>query len=222
MKYVLSTILSVILFASCAQTQSSNSNKKEEQTKIPVGIKEKPPGKEAVATFAEGCFWHTEIVFQSLEGVRDAVSGYAGGNDTNPDYEKVGSGETGHAESVNIYYDPSKLSFQTLVKAFFASHDPTQVDGQGPDEGTQYRSIAFYRNDEEKKIIEAEIKRLSDSKKYSSKIVTEVKPFTQFYPAEEYHQEYIFNHPDNPYVRNVSIRDYEEFRKNFKEGKFKS
>ena len=125
------------------------------------GSKEKPSANEAVATFAEGCFWHTEIVFQSLVGVRDAVSGYAGGTDTNPDYEKVSSGETGHAESVQVYYDPSKISFETLVKAFFASHDPTQVNRQGNDVGTQYRSIAFYRNEKEKQIIDAEIKRIA-------------------------------------------------------------
>lgn len=223
MRYLLSTMVAVIIFSSCAQTQGSNTAKKEastakEEIKIPVGIKQSSLGKEAVATFAEGCFWHTEIVFQSLDGVRDAVSGYAGGDNDNPDYENVGH----HAESVNVYYDPAKISFQTLVKAFFASHDPTQLNGQGNDEGTQYRSIAFYRNEEEKKIIEAEIKKLADSKKYSDKIVTEVKPLTKFYPAEDYHQEYIFHHPNNPYVRNVSIRDYEEFRKSFKEGKFKS
>lgn len=215
MRYFFSTILTVILFTSCAQTQG------KEALKIPVGTKQKASGREAVATFAEGCFWHTEIVFQSLYGVRDAVSGYAGGNDSNPDYEKVSSGETGHAESVNVYYDPSKISFETLVKAFFASHDPTQLNRQGNDEGTQYRSIAFYRNDAERKIIEAEIKKLADSKKYKNKIVTEVKPFTKFYTAEEYHQEYIFHHPDNPYVQNVSIPDYQRFRKEFKEGKFK-
>lgn len=220
MRSFLSTILAVILFTSCAQTQGSHSDKKE--AKIPVGNKQKSSGKEAVATFAEGCFWHTEIVFQSLEGVRDAVSGYAGGSDDSPDYEKVSSGETGHAETVNVYYDPSKISFETLVKAFLASHDPTQVNGQGNDIGTQYRSIAFYRNDEEKKIIEAEITRLADSKKYSAKIVTEVKPFTKFYPAEDYHQEYILHHPDNPYVRHVSIPDFERFRQEFKEAKFKS
>lgn len=221
MKFFLSTILAVTLFASCAQTQSSSSGKKGDALKIPAGNKEKPSGTEAVATFAEGCFWHTEIVFQSLEGVRDAVSGYAGGHDSRPDYEKVSSGETGHAESVNVYYDPTKISFQTLVKAFFASHDPTQLNRQGNDEGTQYRSIAFYRNDEEKKIIESEIKRLTDLKKYSSKILTEVKALTNFYPAEDYHQEYILHHPDNPYVSHVSIPDYERFRQEFKEGKFK-
>jgi len=222
MRSFLSTILAVMLFASCAQTQGSNSakkeqSKKEEATKIPEGIKQKPTGKEAVATFAEGCFWHTEIVFQSLEGVRDAVSGYSGGDTDNPDYENIGH----HAESVNVYYDPSKISFETLVKAFFASHDPTQLNRQGNDEGTQYRSIAFYRNDEEKKIIEAEIKRLTDSKKFSEKIVTEVKPFTKFFAAEDYHQEYIIHHPENRYVRLVSIPDYLRFRKEFN-GKFKS
>lgn len=223
MKFFLSTIIAVILFTSCAQTQGSSSSKKEQltknaETKIFEGNNQKPSDNEAVATFAEGCFWHTEIVFQSLEGVRDAVSGYSGGNSDNPDYENIGH----HAESVNVYYDPSKISFETLVKAFFASHDPTQLNRQGNDEGPQYRSIAFYRNEDEKKAIEAEIKRVSDSKKYTSRIVTEVKPFTKFYPAEDYHQEYIIHHPDNPYVRNVSIRDYENFRQEFKEGKFKS
>src|SRR5215467_10383916 len=172
MKPITATIFSLIIFASCAQTQNS--------IKIPAAEKTKATANEEVATFAEGCFWHTEIVFQSLVGVRDAVSGYCGGTDTNPDYEKVCTGTTGHAESVNVYYDPSKISYETLVKAFFASHDPTQVDGQGNDEGTQYRSIAFYRNDNEKKIIEAEIKRLTSEKKYSGKIVTEVTPFKKF------------------------------------------
>lgn len=218
MRTFLLLFLATFLLTSCAQTQGTDSKTKEQALKIPQGIKQKSSGKEAVATFAEGCFWHTEIVFQSLEGVRDAVSGYAGGDNDNPDYENIGH----HAESVNVYYDPSKISFETLVKAFFASHDPTQLNRQGNDEGPQYRSIAFYRNGDEKKIIDAEIKRLTDSKKYSSKIVTEVKSVTKFYPAENYHQEYILNHPNNPYVRNVSIPDYKRFKDEFKEGKFKS
>src|SRR6266576_4655950 len=155
MKAILATIVSIIIFTGCAQPQNS-------QAKIFPGNKDKPSANESVATFAEGCFWHTEIVFQSLAGVRDAVSGYAGGTSTNPDYEKVSSGETGHAESVQVFYDPSKISFETLVKAFFASHDPTELNRQGNDVGTQYRSIVFYRNDNEKKIIEAEIKRITD------------------------------------------------------------
>jgi len=213
MKAIVATLFSIILFAGCAQTQNN--------AKIFEGSKKRPSANEAVATFAEGCFWHTEIVFQSLVGVRDALSGYAGGTDAHPDYEKVSTGETGHAESVQVYYDPSKISFETLVKAFFASHDPTEVNRQGNDVGTQYRSIAFYRNDQEKKIIESEIKRLLEQKKYSGKIVTEIKAYTKFYPAEDYHQEYILHHPENPYVQNVSIPDFEKFRKEFK-GNFKS
>lgn len=214
MKFFVTFSFILVVCASCAQSQGST-------IKIPTADKAKPSINEAVATFSEGCFWHTEIVFQSLLGVRDAVSGYAGGTDKRPDYEKVSDGGTGHAESVNVYYDPSKISFETLVKAFFASHDPTQINRQGPDVGPQYRSIAFYRNNTEKAIIEAEIKRINDSGIYSKKVATEVKPFTAFYPAEDYHQEYIINHPGNPYVQNVSIRDYEHFRKTFK-GPFKN
>lgn len=213
MKPIMTTLAAIIVFIGCAQPQNS-------QAKIFPGDKEKPSANEAVATFAEGCFWHTEIVFQSLQGVRDAVSGYAGGTAANPDYETVSNGETGHAESVQVYYDPSKISFETLVKAFFTSHDPTQLNRQGNDVGTQYRSVAFYRNKKEKEIIEAEIKGLQGEKKYSQKIVTEVKQYDKFYPAENYHQEYILHHPENPYVQAVSIPDFEKFRKEFK-GNFK-
>lgn len=208
MKQLLFTIISVVVFISCAQTQGKNAS-------FPIGTK-KPAVNEAVATFGEGCFWHTEIVFQSLEGVRDAVSGYAGGATKNPDYESVCSGSTGHAEVVNVYYDPLVISYQTLVKAFFASQDPTELNRQGNDVGTQYRSIAFYRNGKEKEIIEAEIRTLTDSKKYRDKIVTQVVPFTKFYEAEAYHQEYISRHPSNPYVQNVSIPDFLKFKSTFK------
>ena len=176
---------------------------------------------EAVASFAEGCFWHAEIVFQSLVGVRDAICGYAGGTTTNPDYERVASGQTGHAETVQVHYDPTKVSYETLVKAFFASQDPTTMNRQGNDAGTEYRSIAFYNNEKEKQVIEAAIKKLTDAKVYSNKIVTQVVPLTKFYPAEDYHQEYISHNPDNPYVANVSIPDFLHFKASFKEGNFK-
>jgi peptide-methionine (S)-S-oxide reductase len=182
---------------------------------FPVGST-KPSANEAVATFAEGCFWHAEIVFQSLDGVRDAVSGYAGGTDTNPSYEKVAGGNTGHAETVQVYYDPAKISYETLVKAFFASQDPTTLNRQGNDAGTEYRSMAFYRTEKEKQIIESEIKRLTDLKAYKNKIVTEMVPFKKFYTAENYHQEYIHNNPDNSYVANVSIPEFLSFKKRFK------
>ncbi len=210
MKSIIILTVSLVLFVSCGQTQN---------IKIPLGDK-KVDGPEAVATFAEGCFWHSELVFQSLKGVRDAVSGYAGGTDKSPDYEKVSTGKTGHAETVQVYYNPAEISYEELVAAFFASQDPTQVNRQGNDIGTEYRSVAFYRNEKEKNAIEAAIKKLTDAGKYKSKIATQVVPFTAFYPAEEYHQEYIYYHSGNSYVRNVSIPDFLEFKKEFK-GRFK-
>lgn len=213
MKSLFAALLLGFTLVSCAQSGNRT-------VSIPVGVHKAQTANEAVATFSEGCFWHAEIVFQSLVGVRDAVSGYAGGTDTHPDYDKVASGSTGHAETVQVYYDPSVISYETLVKAFFASQDPTTLNRQGNDEGTEYRSIAFYRNDNEKQIILNEIKRLSDAKVYKHKIVTEVVPFTKFYDGEDYHQEYVSHHPENPYVANVSIPDFLRFKQEFK-GNFK-
>jgi peptide-methionine (S)-S-oxide reductase len=214
MKYISLSIIAALL-AACSSTPGMG------QYKINVGDPKASGKGEAIATFAEGCFWHSEIVFQSLRGVRDAVSGYAGGKTANPDYEQVGSGNTGHAESVQVHYDPSVVSFRTLVQAFFASQDPTQVNGQGNDRGTQYRSIAFYRNAEEKGIIEEEIARLKSSGRYKKPIATEVLPLKAFYPAESYHQEYVSHHPSESYVQYVSIPDYYAFRRAFK-GPFKN
>jgi peptide-methionine (S)-S-oxide reductase len=211
MKYVFYIPFFAFGFSFCAGSQN-------EKMKIPVGSTVNPAANEKAATFAEGCFWHSEIIFQSLEGVRDAVSGYAGGTVSSPAYDEVSAGKTGHAEAVQVYYDPSKISFATLVKAFFASHDPTTPDRQGNDVGTQYRSMVFYRNDEEKKIIQEEL--ALESKRYKNKIVTQVLPFTVFYPAESYHQEYVSKHPDEPYVKNISVRDYLLFRSGFS-GPFK-
>ena len=213
MKSFLFTIIIASSLISCAQPQNKTAA-------IAATVKQAPASNEAVATFSEGCFWHAEIVFQSLKGVRDAVSGYAGGSVANPDYETVCTGRTGHAETVQVYYDPSVISYENLVKAFFASQDPTTENRQGNDRGTEYRSIAFYRNEKEKATIEAEIKRLTDEKIFSDKIVTEVIPYKNFYKAEDYHQEYISLHPDNPYVQNVSLPDFMHFRNSFK-GNFK-
>jgi peptide-methionine (S)-S-oxide reductase len=214
MKKILIVFATAATITSCAQNGVENFKAPKPETITPVK-------NEAVATFAEGCFWHTEIVFQSLKGVRDAVSGYAGGSDKTPTYEKVVTGTTSHAESVQVYYDPSKISYETLVAAYFASHDPTQVNRQGPDVGTQYRSVAFYRNETEKAVIEKEIARINASGKYKNKIATQVVAYTKFYPGEDYHQEYISQHPENSYVRNVNIPDYLKFRKEFK-GPFKN
>lgn len=213
MKSFLFSVIIASSLISCAQPQNKSAA-------IVVPVLQPPVANEAVANFSEGCFWHAEIVFQSLKGVRDAVSGYAGGTVANPDYETVCTGKTGHAETVQVFYDPSVISYENLVKAFFASQDPTTLNRQGNDVGTEYRSIAFYRNEKEKATIEAEIKRLTAEKAYSDKIVTEILPFKNFYKAEDYHQEYISLHPDNPYVQNVSVPDFNHFRNLFK-GNFK-
>ncbi|MEO5945147.1 MAG: peptide-methionine (S)-S-oxide reductase MsrA [Ferruginibacter sp.] len=214
MKAFLFAAISMTLFISCIQSKGSNAENV-------IIISDIPQTNEVVATFSEGCFWHAEIVFQSLVGVRDAVSGYAGGHTTDPTYEKVASGTTGHAETVNVYYDPSKISYRTLVRAFFASQNPTEINRQGNDEGTEYRSIAFYRSPEEKKIIDEEIGKVNNTKQYNSKVATEVIPFSKFYKAEDYHQEYISHNPGNGYVQNVSIPDFKKFKASFKEGVFK-
>ena len=172
--------------------------------------------KQEVAYFASGCFWCVEAIFESVEGVNEAVSGYAGGHTSNPTYQKIGTGTTGHAETVAVYYNPKKVSFTTLVKVFFGSHNPTTVNGQHPDYGTQYRSIAFYRNATEKKIIDDYIKKLN-TEVYKGKIATEVIKFTKFYEAEAYHQNYERLNPNNPYVRNVSIPRLNRFKKKFPE-----
>ncbi|WP_064968014.1 peptide-methionine (S)-S-oxide reductase MsrA [Tenacibaculum ovolyticum] len=186
---------------------------KSEKIKKLEGVnKEKKELKKAY--FASGCFWCVEAVFESVVGVEEVVSGYAGGHTKSPTYKKIGTGRTGHAETVAVYYNPKKVSFQTLVTVFYGSHDPTTVNGQHPDYGSQYRSIAFYSTVNEKRIIEATIKKLN-TETYKGKIVTEVTKFTKFYPAEEYHQNYERLHPENPYVKNVSVPRLNRFKRNF-------
>ena len=172
----------------------------------------------ATATFAGGCFWCTEETFEELKGVKAVVSGYSGGREANPTYEQVGRGETGHAESIEVYYDPKEISYATLLDVFFrAAHDPTTLNRQGPDAGAQYRSIAFYRTPEEKKAIEDAIARVNASKQYGSAIVTQVVPFQKFWPAEGYHQGYFRLHPESGYIQNVSTPKVEKFRHKFPE-----
>ena len=166
------------------------------------------------AYFASGCFWCVESIYESLEGVNDVVSGYSGGWLKNPSYRQVLTGKTGHAESIKVSYNPNQISFSNLVEVFFASHDPTTLNKQGPDIGPHYRSIAFYETNEEKIIIEKEIKRLLDNKIYDL-IVTEVKNFEIFYLAESYHQDYKIKNPNNPYIWNVSVPRIEKFKSNY-------
>jgi len=170
----------------------------------------------AQATFAGGCFWAQEEAFEELKGVKQVVSGYAGGTVPHPSYEQVAGQQTGHTETVNIYYDPKVISYQELANIFFtASHDPTQLNRQGNDTGPEYRSAVFYRTPEEKKVIEETIAKVNASKQYGDKIVTQVVPFSQFWDAEGYHQGYYRLNPDNPYITNVSARKVEHVRERF-------
>ncbi|MGB7784937.1 MAG: peptide-methionine (S)-S-oxide reductase MsrA [Salinimicrobium sp.] len=167
------------------------------------------------AYFSAGCFWCVEAVFESVKGVKEAVSGYAGGHTKNPTYEQSNTGRTGHAESVEVIYDPRVVDFSTLVDVYFGSMDPTQKNGQGPDIGSQYRSLIFFQNEEQKKIIEQKIEELQQN--YSKPIAVEVLPFQKFWKAEAYHQNYERNHPNDPYIRKVSIPRINRFKKKFPE-----
>jgi peptide-methionine (S)-S-oxide reductase len=175
-----------------------------------------PKENTEIAYFASGCFWCVEAVFESVTGVEEAVSGYAGGFTKNPTYQSIGTGKTGHAETVAVYYNPDKVSFTTLVTVFFGSHDPTTVNGQHPDYGTQYRSIAFYSNETEKEIIENAIVKLN-TEMYGGKIVTEVTKHTKFYEAEEYHQDFERRNPNQGYVKAVSVPRLNKFKSKFPE-----
>jgi len=168
------------------------------------------------AYFASGCFWCVESIYENLKGVKEVNSGYSGGKTTDPSYRQVMSGRTGHAEAIEVIYNPSEITFKTLVNVFFGSHDPTTLNKQGPDRGTQYRSIAFYENSIEKEIIENSITELLFNKTYY-KITTEVLKFKAFYLAEEYHQDYKKKNPFNPYILNVSAPRINKFKIDYSE-----
>jgi peptide-methionine (S)-S-oxide reductase len=169
-------------------------------------------GKQT-AVLAGGCFWCVEAVFQQIAGVEKVVSGYSGGDKSTAHYEMVSTGTTGHAESVQVTYDPKKISYGQILKVFFdVAHNPTQLNRQGPDVGPQYRSVVFYSNPEQKKIAEAYIKQLDDAKVYPTKIVTQVVELKTFYPAEEHHQNFCNWNPTNPYVVNVAMPKVEKVK----------
>jgi peptide-methionine (S)-S-oxide reductase len=169
------------------------------------------------ATFATGCFWCTEAKFQQLKGVIKVVSGYTGGHVANPTYKQVSTGTTGHAEACNIIYDPSQISFDELIEAFFTAHDPTQLNRQGNDVGTQYRSAIFYHNGVQKQKADYYIAKLNSEKAYKNKIVTQVAPYGPFYKAEDYHQDFYNKNPNQQYCKYVIQPELEKFRKVFKD-----
>nr|WP_321410429.1 peptide-methionine (S)-S-oxide reductase MsrA [uncultured Carboxylicivirga sp.] len=172
---------------------------------------------QETATFGGGCFWCTEAVFSQLKGVSMVESGYSGGEVKNPSYKDVCSGLTGHAEVIQITFDPDLISFADLLEVFFATHDPTTLNRQGADVGTQYRSVVFYHNEKQKETTDLVIKSLDAEHIFDRVIVTEVSPFSVFYPAEDYHQDYFANNSNQPYCRAVIVPKMDKFKKLFKE-----
>ena len=213
-------LASILLISASCQPKNSNTTKTVAQEASPeittkVMLTADDLQQYETAYFASGCFWCVEAIFESVKGVKEVYSGYAGGEEKNPTYEEVAYGRTGHAESVEVFYDPKVISFTQLVQVFFGSHDPTSLNRQGPDRGAQYRSVAFYKNAEQQKIIQDYIALLESEKVYNRPIVTQVAPFETFYKAEEYHQDFERRNPYNSYIRNVSIPRLNRFKKNF-------
>lgn len=220
--FKISTVaIAILVSVSCQSKSKSNTSAQASEVKEVAKIEkmsQQDLSAYETAYFASGCFWCVEAIFESVKGVKEVVSGYSGGTEENPTYQQVGGGYSSHAEAVEVYYDPKVISFTALVQVFFGSHDPTSLNSQGPDRGRQYRSIAFYKNDQEKDIIDAYIGALTDQNVYQGDpITTEVTKFTKFYDAEDYHQDYEKKHPNNSYITNVSIPRYNRFKKNFKD-----
>ena len=204
MKNIIGFLFTLIILSSCGNGAD------QARTTLPKVTK-----GERVATFAGGCFWGIQEGFIELKGVSKSTSGYAGGTKVNPTYQEVSAEVTGHAEAVQVVYDPNVISFSQLLDAFFVMHDPTQLNRQGPDVGESYRSVAFYNNDEEKMEIEKAINKYEKSGLHLNPVVTEVKQFKTFYPAEAYHQNYYKLNPNSAYVVNVCGPKVEKLRKAF-------
>ena len=198
-----------VLSSSCAQKENPNRLMAAAEVKITDGL------KTDTATFGTGCFWCTEAIFEQLAGVVKVTSGYSGGHVKNPTYKEVCSGETGHAECVQVLYEPDKISFDELLEVFWKSHDPTTLNRQGNDVGPQYRSVIFYHNEEQKQKAEKYKAELERSGVFENPVVTEISPFTVFYPAENYHQDYFNNNGYQPYCTYVIRPKVDKFKKVF-------
>ena len=207
------TFIFVTLLFSCQNNAQVNSKQQAVIDAKPIEVALE--NGKAKAYFASGCFWCVEAIYESIKGVDEVISGYSGGYTKSPTYESSNTGRTGHAEAVEVIYDPKIVSFATLVDVYFRAHHPTQVNGQGPDKGSQYRSIIFYQNDEQKQIILKKKEALA--KELNTKIAAEVYPFQKFWVAEDYHQNYERLHPENPYIQNVSIPRLNRFKAKFPE-----
>ncbi len=205
--------MSLIFLFSCQNNAQVNSKQQEVVNKKPIEVPME--NGKAKAYFASGCFWCVEAIYDHVKGVEEVINGYAGGHTKNPTYESSNTGRTGHAEAVEVIYDPKIVSFATLVDVYFGSQDVTQVNGQGNDRGAQYRSIIFYQNDAQKKIIQDKKEGLA--KKLNKNIAAEVYPFEKFWVAEDYHQDYERLHPNDGYIQNVSVPRLNRFKSKFPE-----
>ena len=211
MKYMLQLLAALLVWAACGTTDNTIDGSAAD---VPRPELTANLAEYDTATFAGGCFWCTEAVFERVEGVRAVVSGYSGGSEPNPTYKQVANGLTTHAEAINIYYDSDVISYKELLEIFFlAAHDPTTLNRQGPDVGPQYRSAVYYRTPSERKLTEELIKKIDASDKYGQPIVTEVAAFDAFYPAEDYHQNYYELNPQSGYIQRVSRPKVEKFMK---------
>lgn len=204
-------VLFMTSFSSCEQLENQEKMSNDINVSVPDGA------KTETATFGTGCFWCTEAIFQGLDGVIKATSGYSGGTVVNPTYKEVCEGTTGHAEVIQVVYDPSKITFDELLEVFWQTHDPTTLNRQGNDVGPQYRSVVFYHNDEQKAKAEKYKAELDKSKAFDNPIVTEISPFSKFYVAENYHQDYYNNNGSAPYCYYVIRPKLEKFNKVFKD-----
>ncbi|WP_298525273.1 peptide-methionine (S)-S-oxide reductase MsrA [uncultured Christiangramia sp.] len=211
MKLLFINFISLVLLACGNQNTQQSVTKPEIANATPVEVEMQDGMKKAY--FASGCFWCVEAIYESIEGVDEVISGYSGGHTKNPTYEESNTGRTGHAEAVEVIYDPEVVDFKTLVQVFFGSQNPTQVNGQGPDNGSQYRSIVFFQTEEQKNIIN-EVKT-EVAKDYQKPLAAEILPFQKFWVAEDYHQNYEANNPQNPYIQNVSIPRLNRFKEKF-------
>ncbi|MFD2258125.1 peptide-methionine (S)-S-oxide reductase MsrA [Luteolibacter algae] len=217
MKKTFSLFISLTLLmvaTGCSQSQKTDRTAQNEAQKTITPVEVKSEDGLARAYFASGCFWCVEAIYESVKGVKESISGYSGGHTENPTYEDSNTGKTGHAEAVEIIYDPEVVSFATLVDVYFGSQNVTQANGQGPDNGSQYRSIIFYQNDDQKKIIDEKIAALN-KEMGDEEVAAEVLPFQKFWIGEDYHQDYEKKHPENPYVRGVSIPRLKKFQEKF-------
>jgi len=219
---LLAASLSFAFFSpSCAQRENPNRTMSltNSLTSSSSAAAESVTGNAPVdtATFGTGCFWCTEAIFQQLKGVKKVTSGYSGGHVANPTYQEVCTGTTGHAECIQVLYDPKQITYDELLQVFWQTHDPTTLNRQGNDVGTQYRSAIFYSNDEQKRIAESYKKELNEKKVFDNPIITEIVPLKNFYPAEDYHQNYYNNNGDQPYCYYVIKPKLEKFEKVFKD-----